>query len=175
VRSIEDIIEDWKAECGTLKQGRTSQYVAIEFGVRLSLLIILVKTMIDEGHTEDDITGVQTRNKAIAACTPPDSVPIPTKNIKTWKKIVAGEWSMALRKFFNGGVSEVEEKVVEAPAKVEVKAPPKPEMTPEQLLEEIMQPKNRLQSAEKIDRSADTNWELLAELGMLPDGAPTNE
>lgn len=163
MRTIADIIEDWKVEYGTLKTGRNSQYVAIAFKQRKSLLLGLVQTMIDAGCAEEDISSVQTRNKVIEACTAPDQAPIPAKNIRLWKKMVAEDWAYAYKKHFHGAVAKyVVEEVEEVPfTKTETKSV--------ENIEDILNPKDRLVSTQKIDRSADTNWELLAELGIDPD------
>lgn len=117
MRSIEEIIRDWKTEYGVLKTGRNSQYLAIEFKERKTMLLSLVQTMVDEGHTKEDITSFQSRNKVVDACTAPDSAPIPAKNVKLWKKMVTEDYEYAFGKFFHGAVS----KYVDKKAKEEIK------------------------------------------------------
>jgi hypothetical protein len=52
------------------------------------------------------------------------------------------------------------------PSKTVQPLPTHREKTKEELIKEIMEPKNRAKPAEKIDRGDDTNWEFLDKLGI---------
>ncbi len=148
MRSLEDIIEDWRIEVGVLKNGRNSTYIHIGFRERRSNILDLVQTMIDEGYSKEEIENVQVRNKVIDTCTPPEGVPIPAKNIKTWKGMVAAEWRDSLKHFFHGPISKHIPKEI-----VQYTEPEKPQKAEKEL---ELDPKDRL----KIDTSGVPDMEL---------------
>jgi len=152
MRTIDTIIEDWKVEVGTLKTGRNSQYIAIEFKERTSFLLMLAQTMLDEGYDEKAILSPSTQVKVVDGCTPSKEVPIPAKNIKKWKTIVTQEWDYARKKIIGTKISKYEEKK------------PVVEEKPTKTLD--LEPTDRL----KIDTSAspdmDLDGDFLKEIGL---------
>lgn len=110
MRTVDRILKDWKNAVGTLKTGKNSQYVAIEFKERTTLLLMLAQTMLDEGHDENVVLSPSTQVKVVDCCTPSKEVPIPAKNIKKWKAIVTQEWDYARDKVVGTKISKYEEK-----------------------------------------------------------------
>jgi hypothetical protein len=155
MRTVDRILKDWKNAVGTLKTGKNSQYVAIEFKERTTLLLMLAQTMLDEGHDENVVLSPSTQVKVVDCCTPSKEVPIPAKNIKKWKAIVTQEWDYARDKVVGTKISKYEEKKVVTEA-------PKPEKSIKNL---ELNPTDRI----KVDTSeyveSEIDMDFLKEIG----------
>lgn len=172
MRTIEEIIEAWKAEFGTLAQGQWGPYRFIDFKSNRELVLNLVQTLKDEGYPEADLAGARVQLKVVDACeAPPGKSARKASSIRTTKNMTASNWRWALVEVYRGKVSTYVPPAQEIADIVETIFPLeiKPELSKEELLEKIMSPKDRIVSTQKIDRSNDTNWELMEELGMDPD------
>ena len=179
MRTIEEIIDEWKVEFGVFRSGKSGQYRSIPFEGRKDLLNILCKTMIDEGHGEEAIKSDYIRLTVVNSCSPPDGANIKASNLLKWKNIVAKQWAETKLEFYRGKFSEYKAEdrvkpIAEEKTNLKKKYSTEKEISPEEMLQKVFEPKNRLVSTQKIDRSQDTNWELLAELGIEADEA-TNE
>lgn len=163
--SIDKIIDIWKADCGESKvSSHGVVYVVIPLATQYNHFLDLIKTLLDNGFTIAEIESVGLRTKIATKCWPDIIQKMSVKEIKRARTITAMRWDEAVNKFSDFKISRfVEEKkpesIIPAPhhRKTEVKEPS---------LEEMVNPKNRLVSTQKIDRSNDTNWELLEELGI---------
>ncbi len=104
MRSIQDIIYDWKHECGIQRTGKSGSYRMIPFEGKKDLLLALAQTMIDEGHSEESILSLNTRNLVCNTCAAPDAANV--KNNKKIKQITGEQWKEALKEFYRGPVSQ---------------------------------------------------------------------
>lgn len=163
--SIDKIIDIWKADCGESKvSSHGVVYVVIPLATQYNHFLDLIKTLLDNGFSKSEVESVGLRTKIATKCWPDIIQKMSVKEIKRARTITAMRWDEAVNKFSDFKISRfVEEKKPEPPIpetfnkRVEKEEPS---------LEEIINPKNRLVSPQKIDRSDDTNWELLAELGI---------
>ncbi len=166
MRDIPDIIEDWRHECGIQKTGKSGSYRLIPFNGKKDLLLALAQTMIDEGYKEEDLKSMSTRNAVCNACAAPDAANI--KNNKKIKQITADQWKDVLKEFYRGSVSQYR------PNEVQKSYVPKEDIEQKgKDLDKILNPSTRIVSSKKFDRSNDTNWDLLNELGITPPDEET--
>lgn len=181
MRTIEDIIIEWKAEFGVLARNANGPYRYIDYRQKKDNLMTLVATLIAEGYDEDVIKSTSTVNAIVNGCEAPDGASSREKSkIKKGKQITATQLKTnVFPEFFRGKfVDKVPDTdaglakditVFEQPKEIEIKKPVEP--TKEELLDKILNPKDRLVSAKKIDRRNNVNWELLEALGLDLDEA----
>jgi hypothetical protein len=112
LRSIDDIIDDWKTEFGTMAYGKHGAfYRYIDWKIEKNLLLNLAQTLIDEGHKEslvdeDNRPNASTQLKVVNACAAPDGASSRKKSdILKSKRITALNWKEVLKEFFRGTVS----------------------------------------------------------------------
>ena len=53
MRAIEDVVQEWVAEFGILARGKSGPYRYIEYSQKKDLLMVLIRTLIEEGHSEE--------------------------------------------------------------------------------------------------------------------------
>jgi hypothetical protein len=177
MRSIEDTIEEWLAEFGVLGRGKNGPYRYISYSQKKDLLMVLVRTLIEEGHDRETLESVRTANLIINACEAPDgaSSRAPSK-IKKSKQITASDLKFVLREFFRGSFVTTpiaNQNTVVPSQKIETLTPKNTKSildgkTPEEINEMIFNPKDRLVSPKEIDRSGSLNFDLFEELGLDP-------
>jgi hypothetical protein len=159
LRTIEEIIEDWKVEYGTMAYGRDGAfYRYINFKIKKNLLLNLAQTMIDEGYAQEDLSSIKTTNLVVNGCEAPEGASSRAKSkIKKGKDITASQWKGVLREFFRGHISTFNPENREQELKL-------PEKKPEKELE--INPSDRI----KIDTSdiedPPLDLEFLRELGV---------
>ena len=106
LRSIETIIEEWIAEFGILARGKNGPYRYIDYSQKKDLLIILFRTLIDEGYDEQTIKSVKTANLVINACEAPEGASSRSASkIRKSKQITANNIKFVLSEFFRGKFS----------------------------------------------------------------------
>lgn len=103
-RSIEDIAEDWKAEVGVNRSGKSGFYRMIPFEGKKDLLLSLAQTMIDEGYDEDTLKSVSTKNVVVKCCCPPETAK--SRGLRDMQRITAAQWADVLKEFYRGKVSQ---------------------------------------------------------------------
>lgn len=170
--TLDKIIAVWKADCGETKQSdRGTTYIVVPIADRYGNFLNLIQTILDHGYTKDELSSVSLRTKVVMACWPEIIKKMSHKDLKLSRVISANQWDEAINKFSDLKISKYVEPLKPEP-KVYLTSPSKDNVSSkENLLNEIINPKNRLVSSQKIDRSADTNWELLEELGINLDGS----
>jgi hypothetical protein len=170
-RSIEDIISDWKYACGQEKTSdHGTTYVVVPIADRRGNFLDLIQTLVDEGVAQEEIASGSISTNVVLTCWSNLVTKMTAKELKRARNITRSQWQEAIKEFFARPISEYAgpERAI-APTPKEQK-PAKKELTKEELMEEIFDPKDRIVST-VIDRSNDMNWELLAELGIEPDGS----
>ncbi len=100
MRSIDDVIADWKVEKGIILHGKNGPYSAIPFSNRLQHFMDLVATLIAEGYGEDDIRSSLTQNKVVEASISPKNAG--TKGREEQKRITIEQWKRTIPHFFRG-------------------------------------------------------------------------
>lgn len=113
MRTIDEAIEDWKTEYGTMAYGKHGAfYRYIDWKVEKNLLLNLAQTLLDEGYTKEDLLGKDGKPnstiqmKVINACSAPEGASNRSKTkIKKSKDITAKNWKEVLKEFFRGSVS----------------------------------------------------------------------
>lgn len=171
--SIDEIIGAWKADCGLTKRSDMgTTYVVVPIPDRYLHFLDLIQTLLDHGYEKEYIRSKVFRGKIVLICWPDIITKITDAGLRKTRAITASQWDEAVNKFSDIAISKFVELEKELPVnKVEVKKEFKQQKTKEELLEEVLNPKDRLISTQKIDRSNDTNWELLEELGIESDEA----
>jgi len=168
--SIDEIIGDWAAKCSvelTNKNGHP--YWGIPSGSsRRECFLDLIQTLLDQGWKKEEIKTDGVRAKVVNTCWPDKERSISAKELRTSKAATANIWEQTVRTVTGIEISKYEGKVSNyvaptPPVSVTLKE------SKEEILEEIFNPKDRLISTKKIDRSKDINWELLDALGLEPD------
>lgn len=171
-RSIEDIISDWKFACGQEKTSdRGTTYVVVPIADRRGNFLKLIQTMVDEGLTREEVKSGAISTNVVLTCWSDLIVKMTAKELKRARDITRSQWQEAIKEFFARPISEYAgpERAVVPDIKVPEKLAKK-ELTKEELMGEIFDPKDRIVPT-IIDRTNDTNWDLLAELGIEPDGS----
>lgn len=161
MRSVQDIIDDWKHEVGLQRSGKSGSYRVIPFQGKMDLLLALAQTMIDEGHPEEVIRSLNTRNLICNACAAPDAANI--KNNKKIKQITGEQWKEALKEFYRGPVSQFRPK---EPEKSYAVTPIEEATQKKMSIEDIMNPKNRIviDTSQYSDMKLDLDF--LKEMGV---------
>lgn len=173
VLTVERILELWLADCGEQKcSPRGTTYLVIPLPDRRGRLLDLIQTLVSFGYKQEDIRTATVSNQVVKMCWSDLIVNMTAQNLRKCRDISRKQWEGAIDEFFSKDVElpKYEGKSREPAPIPETKAKATPkEKTLEELKEEIFNPKNRIVSTKKFDRSADTDWELLAELGIEPD------
>ena len=171
--SIDRILDLWLASCGEVKTSpASSTYLVVPFADRRGHLLNLIQALVQYGYSEQEIRTGNTSMKVVKMCWSDLIKNMSTKKVRESREIARKQWSGALDEFFVTDFPKYvkPEKIAPLVPKTE-SGPLKKEITKEELLTEILNPKDRLVSSQKIDRSNDTNWELLEELGIESDEA----
>jgi hypothetical protein len=168
LRTVEDVILDWKGEFGVLGRSANGPYRYIDYKQKKDLLMILVQTLLDEGYDSDTIQSMSVVNAIVNGCEAPDGASSRTsKAIKKGKQITTSQLKeFVFKEFFRGSVSKhVPEPQNTVPEQTIIELPKKEE-SKEDLLEKIMNPKNRIKvdANECVDTPPDLAF--LAELGI---------
>lgn len=172
MRTIDEVISDWKTEFGTIKYGVNGEYYkCINWKIEKNLLFNLAQMLVDEGFGKSDLVSekvtsdgrtytepnLDVRNKIIEAnSAPPGASSRKKSEILKSKRITAEKWATVLKEFFRGPVSEhiPKERELDIPA-------PSKEEKPKKILE--IDPSDRI----KIDTSDVADSPL--DLGFLED------
>lgn len=167
--SIEDIIKKWKQDNGQVRvSDRGTAYVIMPNSTLLSNLKILAKTMFDSGYSYKEMKDYRVAVKLADICWRENKiVKMSSTEIKKAKMGLVEDWSEVISTYSGIKMSELSDSEKVVPVKTE--KPKEKELTKEEILDEIMNPKNRLVSNKKIDRSNDDNLEFLEQLGIEPD------
>lgn len=105
MRTVKEVIDDWKADCAVNLPDRVGGiYLAVPMANRQRHLLDLCQTLVDEGHDQETIKSVSTRNSIVEVCVPPPEANNP--KIKTWRKVVGDQWAMAISLLFKKPVSK---------------------------------------------------------------------
>lgn len=104
MRSIEETAEEWLVEFGRQERGKNGPYRRIEFAEKKDVLLVLVRTLIDEGYGQEILKTQKTINIIINTLEPRDSN---TAAIRKIKEIHCKDVKWALNEFFRGGFSKV--------------------------------------------------------------------
>lgn len=108
MRTIDDIIIEWKVEFGVKERGKTGDYHYIDYRQKKDLLTILIRTLIDEGYDEDTIKSTTTRNLIINGCEAPDGASSRSgSKIRKSKQITLDNLKQIIPQFFRGKFSTV--------------------------------------------------------------------
>lgn len=168
---IDDILNDWKYACGEEKTSEAgTTFIVIPIADRRGNFLNLIQTLVDRGLSKEDVKSAPLSTKVAKICWSDLIKKMTQAEVKRSRDISKNQWEEAIIEFFAKPISiHVKERPIKIPK--EVTKDPKKELTKEELLEEIFNPKDRLVSPKKIDRSNDTNWELYKELGIEPDGS----
>ena len=144
-------------------------------------LFSLSKTLITQGHSFEEIDNSRVGSMIADTCIREDKiVKMSNSDVKRAKTSLGIDWNENLRSkrfrdflasFLEQPIKEVVVKTEESEKIVIVektgpKKQQKAEKTKEEIMDEILNPKNRIQSDQKIDRSNDLDLELLKELGI---------
>lgn len=107
MRTIDEIVEDWKVEYGTMAYGRDGAfYRYIDFKIKKNLLLNLAQTMIDEGYDQETLSSIKTINMVVNGCEAPEGASSRAKSkIKKSKDITSSQWKEVLKEFFRGPIS----------------------------------------------------------------------
>lgn len=175
--SIEKIINGWKSQYGVWRTSERGESYKVIGNNIVEKLRILAKTMMDHGYSFDEIDSPRVSAKIADICWREEKITkMSASEISRAKKGLANDWNEVVSDPEFSGIkfSQVEEKkehIVNAivPTRQFPKDQPEKEYTKEELLAEALDPKNRLISTKKIDRSNDENLEFLEELGLKPD------
>ena len=57
LRTVDDILTDWKVARGTLKQGKSCEYFQMDWKNELENYSALINTLLDEGYTKEQLIG----------------------------------------------------------------------------------------------------------------------
>lgn len=176
--SIDEIIADWEAECSVDLISKSGfPYRGIPSGSsRRGHFLNLVQTLLDQGYSKEEIKTGSLCAKVVNTCWPDKERSISAKELRTSKAGTRKLWEQCVRKVIHIEISKYEVEDVEPREPAVSFRPPtldkrESKESKEDILEEIFNPKDRIISIKKIDRSNDTNWELLEELGLEPDEA----
>ena len=173
MRAVEDIIDDWKAEFGTMAYGKHGQwYRYISWKIEKNLLLNLAQTLIDEGYKKEDLVDEDNRPNAVIlaqvvnGCSAPEGASSRKKSdILKSKRITANNWKEVLKEFFRGPVSThiPEDRTPEILEPVREKFKPKATKIPE------VDPKDRIKmdTSEMPDIPMDEDF--LNQLGVTAD------
>jgi len=168
LRTLEEIVDEWKGEFGILGRGKNGPYRYIDYSQKKDLLMTLVRTLIDEGYDQNTLKSTRTANLIINACEAPDGASSRSSGkIRKSKQITASNLKFVLTEFFRGPFSS------HNPQQQNATLPPSPQTT-------FQQPKSKEKILEidptdriKIDTSdiADNplDPEFLKEIGLSED------
>jgi hypothetical protein len=166
VPPILEVVELWKFDCGIEVRGKGgSTFKGIPIPDRRGRLLDLIQAMVSFGYVREEIEAPAVSTKVVMTCWSDLIVNMTKTNLRKSRDITRLQWEEAIKEFFSVELPKFQKRET-AP---EYKKEPKLEKTKEDLIMEIMEPKDRLVSPQKIDRGDNTNWELLEELGIEPD------
>ena len=168
---LNKIIDAWKTSCGDVYLGeKGTPYVRIPSARMRESLQILRKTLVGYGYTYEEIDSVRVSMAIVDACWKENKiVKMSISEIKKAKKNLSDDWDEVIHdpEFSGIVIAKLDEDEKDVPvAKTEYK---KPEKTKEEIMSEIFEPKDRIVPNKTVDKADNTNWELLAELGIEPD------
>lgn len=168
---IDRVIALWKADCGIERESDNgTTYLVVPIPDRRGRFLDLVQAMVHFGHSEEDIRSATVSTKVVMACWSDLIVKISDNKLKKYRGISRNQWEEAVDEFFVKGLN-LPKYIKPIDNNVYHITPPKKEKTKEEMMDDIFNPKDRIVSDKKIDRTNDINWELLAELGIEPDGS----
>lgn len=161
--SADEVIASWKADCGEVKSSeRGTTFLVIPIADRRGHFLNLIQSFIHYGFTKEEIKSAAISTKVVKTCWSDLIQKMSAKDIKKSRDISRNQWEGALEEVFKlkiyKYVKEKKEKTLDDRSVAEL----------EKILEEIENPKDKIIS-QKIDRSANINWELMKELGLEPD------
>lgn len=175
--STREILLAWKSECGEWRRGDGGTKFQVMSAADLQESFQrLYKTLTQNGYTREEIDSPHLSKMIVDICWREDKIrKMSNSEVRQAKKSLAEDWDEFIHSSEMSGIViatlEEGEKIVpveriKTEYKKEVSEP-----TKEELLKEILEPSNRLLPTKKIDRRADIDFELLAELGIEPDGS----
>lgn len=172
MRTIDDIIEDWKTEFGTPAQGQWGPYRFIDFKRNREYVLNLVQTLRDEGFTKEDLLIGRNQLKVVEACEAPSGKSIrKSSSIKKTKDMTASNWKYAIREIFPEKISVCNTESSSAPIRepaITIFTNTTPIKTkPEKLIE--IDPKDRIKMDTSDISDNPLDLEFLKELGIEPD------
>jgi hypothetical protein len=182
---IRPILNKWKAENFVDKKSDIgTPFKVLPSSCKAECFGTLAKTLSQNGYTYEEMGKVDMTRQIADVCWREDKiVKMSSSEVNKAKHGVILDWLEVIDGMFCTVVmSKLEEhekpkfkeeekpvllvKPSKEPSKTVQPLPTHREKTKEELIKEIMEPKNRAKPAEKIDRGDDTNWEFLDKLGI---------
>lgn len=112
MRTLEDILVDWKVARGTLKQGKSCEYFQMDWKNELENYSALINTLLDEGYKKEDLINENGKANTIVRMKVVNEMVYSGEGTKFTKSELikckderAKKWELSLKVAFPGKIS----------------------------------------------------------------------